>query len=128
MSAFTECDNPFSTESDALEQCLKKYVCVCVCVNACVCVCVNACVCVCLNCECNSAGISQSGLSWAGDPEKEQTEMEVVKGGRKKKKKKRERLIFIDMRIMMLPNRGSEQRLVDEVCVCVYVGEDTFQH
>lgn len=36
MSAFTECDNPFSTESDALEQCLKKYVCVltslCVCV------------------------------------------------------------------------------------------------
>lgn len=53
MSAFTECDNPFSTESDALEQCLKKYVCVLT----------PLCVCVCLNCECNSAGISQSGLS-----------------------------------------------------------------
>lgn len=36
---------------------------------------------VCRNCECNSAGISQSGLSCAGDPETEQTEMEGVKGG-----------------------------------------------
>lgn len=31
------------------------------------------------------------------------------------------------MRIMMLPNGGSEQRLMDKVCVCVYVGEDEFQ-
>lgn len=35
-SAFTECDNPFSMESDPLEQRLKG-VCVCVCVSLCMC-------------------------------------------------------------------------------------------
>lgn len=87
----------------------QKYVRVCVCVR-------------------NSAGISQALLSRAGDPEKAQTEMEGVKGSQGERKK-RESLIFIDMRIMMVPNRECEQRLVDKgcVCVCIYgVGENTF--
>lgn len=76
MSAFTECDNPFSVELDPLEQCLKS-MCMCLCVHPAFL----------LNCECNSAGISQSGLSRAGDPEKEQTEMEEEKRGKESVKK-----------------------------------------
>lgn len=79
-----------------------------------------------LNCECNSAGVSQPGLSRAGDPEKEQTEMEGEKGGRKQgggrgEGKKEKSLIFIDMRIMMVPNRECEHRDLWIKCVCVCV-------
>lgn len=73
-----------------------------------------------LNCECNSAGMSQSGLSRAGDPEKEQTAMEEEKGGRNLWKKGKSDIYRYE------DNDGTQQRmwterLVDKVCVFVCV-------
>lgn len=93
MSAFTECDNPFSMESDPLEQCLKS-------------MCVEI---------VNVTQLEYLSRGWAAQVTQKLSKprwREWREGGSQEKT-----LIFIDMCV----KRVWTQRLVDKVCVCVCI-------